>query len=189
MSQTVLTYMLQTHFHTHAIDKNCKSIKKSFNFLTFLSPPSASTDDYQRYVNASRNTEVELLLDQPAEKRSALKKDIFTKGKQESIDDVASFIGNIMIFARFWIKMTENTPSQPTIIQMMIEIADQISSGEYRAFNDKYIVSNNYMHHTLVSYIFNISSIFICMAKNPLLSVVSISKILSILMKSELQQS
>ena len=167
MSQTVLTYMLQTHFHTHAIDKNYESIKKSFNFLTFLSPPSTSTDDYQKYVNASRNTEVELLLDQPAEKRSALKKDIFTKGKQESIDDVVSFIGNIVIFARFWIKMTENTPSQPTIIQMMTEIADQISTGEYRAFNDKYIVSNNYMPHTIVTYIFNISSIFVRMAKNP----------------------
>ena len=70
-----------------------------------------------------------------------------------------------MIFARFWIKMTKSTPSQPTSIQMMTEIADQISSGEYRSFNDKYIVSNNYIPHTLVSYIFNISSIFIHMAK------------------------
>ena len=167
MSQTVLTYMLQTHIHSHAIDKNYESIKKSFNLLTFLPPPSASTDDYQRYINASRNTEVELLLEQPAEKRSALKKDIFTKGKQDTIDDVVSFIGNIIIFARFWMKMSENSTTQPTIIQMITEIADLISTGEYRSFNDKYIVTNKYMPHTLVSYIFNISSVFIRMAKNP----------------------
>ena len=93
-----------------------------------------------------------------------------------------------MIFAHFWIKMSENTPSQPTIIQMMIEIADQISSGEYRAFKDKYIVSNNYMPHTLVTYIFNISLVFIRMAKNPMSLVVLKLRITSICMRFDLLQ-
>ena len=39
LSQTVLTYMLQTHFHLHAIDKNHDSWKKSFNLLSFSPSP------------------------------------------------------------------------------------------------------------------------------------------------------
>ena len=74
LSQTVITYMLQTHFFLHAIDKNHDSLKKSSNFLSFLPPPSSSNDDYSKYMNATRNVEVELLLDQPQEKRSAIKK-------------------------------------------------------------------------------------------------------------------
>ena len=116
LSQTVLTYMLQTHFHLHAIDKNHDSLKKSFNFLSFLPPPSSTNDDYTKYMNASRNVEVELLLDQPQEKRSAVKKDVFTKGRQESIDDVVTFVANILVFARFWIKMSDNTSSSYTML-------------------------------------------------------------------------
>ena len=111
LSQTVLTYMLQTHFHLHAIDKNHDSLKKSFNWLSFLPPPSSSNDDYSKYMNASRNAEVEQLLDQPQEKRSAIKKDVFTKGRQDNIDDVLTFVANILVFARFWVKMSDNTSS------------------------------------------------------------------------------
>ena len=67
-------------------------------------------------MNASRNVEVELLLDQPQEKRSAVKKDVFTKGRQESIDDVVTFVANILVFARFWIKMSDNTSSSYTML-------------------------------------------------------------------------
>ena len=61
----------------------------------------------------------------------------------------------------------EDTNDMPYIIQMLIEIADFLSSTEYMAFDSKYKTSIKYMPHTLVSYIFNIFSIFIKMAKNP----------------------
>ena len=111
LSQTVLTYMLETHFHLHAIDKPRDFRKKTFNFLSFLPPPSSPNDDYSRYMNASRNIEVELFPDQLQEKRSTIKKDVFTKRRQQSIDDVVAFVANILIFARFWIKILDNTSS------------------------------------------------------------------------------
>ena len=50
---------------------------------------------------------------------------------------------------------------------MYIEIADLISTADYRAFNDKFISTKRYMPHTIISYLLNIASIFTRMAKNP----------------------
>ena len=50
---------------------------------------------------------------------------------------------------------------------MYTEVADLISTSDYRAFNEKFIATKRYMPHTIVSYLFNIGSIFTRMAKNP----------------------
>ena len=73
-----------------------------------------------------------------------------------------------MVFARFWVKMDANDDtSQPLIIQMLVEIVDLLSSPEYRALDDKLKDETIFMTHTLISYIFNMFSIFVKMAKNP----------------------
>ena len=165
LSQTLITYALQAHYHSGSIDKNMESLKKSFNVLTLLAPPHNESNEYSGYINSSRDVEVDRLLDQPAEKRSSIRKEIFLKGRQESLEDVITFIANITVFARFWIKMNDDT--QPLMIQLLTEIADFLSSAEYKVFHDKFKKCKVYMPHTLISYIFNIVSIFIKMAKTP----------------------
>ena len=59
LSQTVLTYFLQAHCHSNSIDKSVDSIKKSFNILALLAPPSDLNDDYNKYMTSSRVNEVE----------------------------------------------------------------------------------------------------------------------------------
>ena len=87
------------------------------------------------------------MLDHPSEKRASVKKDVFIKGRQETIDDVVSFIANIIIYARFWVQMSPiNTDDQPYIIQLLVEIADYISSAEYVSFNEKYKKSTPLCH-------------------------------------------
>ena len=110
---------------------------------------------------------MERLLDQPAEKRSSIRKEIFIKGRQETLDDVIAFIANIVVYARFWIKMEDDTSIQPMLIQLISEVADFLSSSEYKSFHDKFKGSKVFMLHTLIAYIFNIASIFIKMAKTP----------------------
>ena len=53
---------------------------------------------------------------------------------------------------------------QPYIIQMIIEVADFLLSAEYIVFNDKFKKSEEFIPHTLITYIFNIISTFIKMA-------------------------
>ena len=73
----MITYLLQANYHSGAIDVNMDSLKKSFNILTLLDPQKTSTDEYNGYVNSSKNIEIDKLLDQPAEKRSGIRKDVF----------------------------------------------------------------------------------------------------------------
>ena len=168
LSHTVITYLLQAHYHSGAIDTNMDSLKKSFSILTLLAPQNTSTEEYNGYVNSSKNIEIDKLLDQPAEKMSRIRKDVFLKGKQEALDDCITFIANIMVFARFWVKIDANDDtSQPLIIQMLVEIVDLLSSPEYRALDEKLKDETIFMTHTLISYIFNMFSVFVKMAKNP----------------------
>ena len=97
-----------------------------------------------------------------------MRKDIFIKGRQNSIEDVITFIANIQVYSRFWVKITANDLSNyPCVIQMFIDIADFLSSSKYTKFNNKYRLEAPHMYHTLVCYIFNIFSTFVKMAKNP----------------------
>ena len=166
LSQTVLLYIIKTIFHQGSIDKNVESIKKSFNVLALLPPPTKASDEYDRYINSSKNHELEEALEQPSEKRSAVKKEIFVKGKQESLQDVITFIANFVTFARYWVKMSDEMTTQPTIIQMIIEIADFLSTSDYERFHESHMKSKPYMPHTLIAYVFNITSIFVKLAKN-----------------------
>lgn len=96
-----------------------------------------------------------------------MKKDVYIKGHQESINDVISFISNIMIFARFWVKISNEDHDMPLVLQMLMEIADMLSASNFLSFYDKHINIAPFISHTLITYVFNIFSIFIKMAKNP----------------------
>ena len=97
-----------------------------------------------------------------------MRKDVFIKGKQNTINDILAFISNIIVYARFRVKIDkEDTNEMPYIIQMLVIITDFLSSIEYVTFDNKYRKNCKYMSHTLVSYMFNIFSIFVKMAKNP----------------------
>ena len=54
------------------------------------------------------------MLDQPEDKRTVRRKDVFMKGKQNTINDVLAFISNIIVFARFWVNIDkEDTHKMP----------------------------------------------------------------------------
>ena len=132
--------------------------------LALLPPPS--NDDYAKYIVASKNNEVEQVLDHPSDKRPSLKKDVFMKGRQNTLEDVTSFLANIITFSRFWIKMTEDSCSQLVVISMLVEIADFISTSDFRNFVERNITVRPYIPHTIITYIFNIVGVFVKMAKN-----------------------
>ena len=53
-----------------------------------------------------------------------------------------------------------DTSDQPYIIELLIYLADVLSSSDYIYFNDKLKECNMYMPYTLVNYILYIFSIF-----------------------------
>ena len=81
LSNMLVTYALQAHYHSGTMDSNDEYFKKSFNILALLAPPRNEYDEYSGYVNSSKNVEGDRMLDQPDEKRVAMRKDVFIKGK------------------------------------------------------------------------------------------------------------
>ena len=119
-------------------------------------------------MNSSRNAEVESLLDQPSEKRTEVKKEVFIKGKQETVDDVLCLISNLFVFTRFWVRMNiDDVKSYPFVPQLLVEVADILSSAKYRDFDGKFGGGHEFMAHTLIAYVFNIFSLFVKTAKTP----------------------
>ena len=168
LSQTLVTYLLQAHVRMGRIDGNIDSIRKSFTILTLLSPHTSHCDEYTSLMNSIRNAEVGSLLDQSSEKRAEVKKEVFIKGKQETVDDVLCLISNLFVFTRFWVRMDiDDTKSYLFILQLLVEVADILSSVEYRDFDGKSGGGHEFMAHTLIAYVFNIFSLFVKTAKTP----------------------
>ena len=168
LSQILVTYLLQAHVHMGSIDGNIDSIRKSFTILTLLSPHTSHCDEYTSLMNSSRNVEVESLLDQHSEKRAEVKKEVFIKGKQETVDDVLCLISNLFVFARFWVRMNiDDTKSYPFVLQLLVEVADILLSAEYRDFFGKFGGGHEFMAHTLIADVFGIFSLFVKAAKTP----------------------
>ena len=59
---------------------------------------------------------------------------------------------------------------------MVLEIADVVSAAEYRKFEDTHKDEVFYTTHTLITYVFNIFSVFIKMAK--ILQLIGNSKLI-----------
>ena len=82
LSSTLITYALQAHYHTEAINKDLKSLKKSFSILALLAPPCDKLHEYKSFINLSKNVVVDRMLDQP-HKRTLMRKDIFIEGRKK----------------------------------------------------------------------------------------------------------
>ena len=166
LSQTLVTYLLQAHVHMGSIDSSIDSMRKSFIILTLLSPHTSHCDEYTSLVNSSRNVEVECLLDKPSEKRAEVEKEVFIKGKQETADDVLCFISNLFVFPRFWVRMDiDDVQLYPFVLQLLVKVANILSSVEYRDFDGKFVGGHEFMAHTLIAYVFTIFSLFVKMVK------------------------
>ena len=110
--------------------------------------------------------EVDQKLDKSAEKRAGMGKQKKTlRGRQETLNNVITFIANITALGRFRVKVKDD--NFPMILNILMDITDLIYSVEYRSFDEKSKGSIIYMAYTLVVYIFNIFAVFVQSAKMP----------------------
>ena len=89
------------------------------------------------------------------------------KGRQETLDDVITLAANIKVFGKFWFKVTEDIyHQQPLVITLMEEIANYISTQDFKYFFEKHHSSTQYIPHIIIVYMFNVFSMFVSTAKN-----------------------
>ena len=159
--------MLQSHYHIGNIDCNMESLKKSFSVLTLLAPPG-NCDEFDQLQNSSANNELEEMLHQPAERRASVSKTVFIKGRQETLDDVIALLANVMILDRFWVTFDGNdTTTYPYVLRQLSELADVLTTSEFRTFAGTMKGACPFLAHTLIVNTFNFFAGFIKLAKNP----------------------
>ena len=88
---------------------------------------------------------------------------------QNLLDDVIAFIANTVCFGRFWVKMLDGDEnSYPFVLQLFIEVADVLPFATYREFDGKFKTrGHEYMANALITYLFNIFSLFATHTKLP----------------------
>ena len=118
-------------------------------------------------MEASKISELDNLLDLPTDRRSKKKSDICIKGKQDTLNDVSHLIANIITFSRFWADCTIDSPDLPAFVNILLELADELSSADYRRYDAKYSQTIKYIPHTLFCHTFNMFSIFAANVKDP----------------------
>ena len=113
--------MLQALYRSGPMDANMGLLKKYFSILTLLPPQTKVIDQYNGYIKSINDIEVDNILDKTSEKRASMRKKLFVKGKQDNIEECVSLIANIMVYARYWVKMDPNIYEyQPLIIQLLV---------------------------------------------------------------------
>ena len=132
-----------------------------FIIFTLLSLPCDSNGESSSIMNLSRNVEVDQMLNQPAEK--AIRKEDDSKEIQAILKDFLVFITNVIVLGRFLLNIKLN--NAPTILNILMDVADFISSIEYNFFDGNYKKSTKFMTHTSVVCIFIIFVVSIKAAK------------------------
>ena len=111
LSETTYKFMLQHYYHADPIDRDNESIKKSFNILSLLPPPLNRDDEYENTSTPAVIPRQTIFLTSHQRNELALRNIFFIRGRQETFEDVISFVRNITVFARFWSKIPANQTS------------------------------------------------------------------------------
>ena len=61
----------------------------------------------------------------------------------------------------------DDIQSYPFVLQLLAEVANILSSVEYRDFDGKFVGGHEFMAHTLIAYVFNNFSLFVKAVKTP----------------------
>ena len=89
-------------------------------------------------------------MDQTVEKRDVARNDVFIKGRKKTLDDFITFLANVMTISKMFTKIDKKySSSQILNVQLLIEIADVVSSAEYKKFDENVRREVVCMTHTI----------------------------------------
>ena len=75
----------------------------------------------------------------------------------------------MLTLGRYWVNIdtTKEKVVYPFALKLLVELADTLSSAEFREFESKFKNMCPFMAHTLISYIFDLFRQFVKLAQNP----------------------
>ena len=120
--------MLVGNFKLNLLTENVFSLKNEINILDFLPPPEQADTNYNAWLLARQKNEREFavqssFLTHCAYRASPIKADIFTGGKQQTLEHVQTVIANfICVLHVIYITDDKDVTTRPLIINHILEI-------------------------------------------------------------------
>ena len=135
LSDTLVALILNCMFHKHLLDQNTDLLNKRVSVLNFLAKPEygQSKDEYKKYISRNNNSEMEGVVDEAVEKRSVKDKTVFTKGRQDTLQDIITALANL-IFVLEFLCNPDDLAETPGILSMLHKVARKITEPDFKEF-------------------------------------------------------
>ena len=135
LSDTLVALILNCMFHKNLLDQNSDLLNKRVSVLNFLAKPEYghSKEEYRKYLARNNDTEMEGIVDEAVEKRSVKDKTVFTKGRQENLQDIITALANL-IFVLEFLCDPDDLAETPEILTMLHKMAKKITEPDFKEF-------------------------------------------------------
>ena len=167
MNNALVNLVALNEYHMKPLDEETSSLNLRISALSFLPPPKAgsSFQKNEDYVSRTKNSEMEYTVGEVAEKRGAIDKKTFTKGRQSSYLDAVATISNMEALYTFQAECHDMN-DKPDIIKMLRSLADVFSGEGFRTFAEKYEYTLPWICHSLVCHLQTLLAAFASVASN-----------------------
>ena len=135
VSDTLVALILNCMFHKHLLDQNTDLLNKRVSVLNFLAKPEygQSKEEYKKFISRNNHSEMEGVVDEAVEKRSVKDKTVFTKGRQETLQDIITALANF-IFVLEFLCNPDDLAETPGILSMLHKMARKITEPDFKEF-------------------------------------------------------
>ena len=166
INRTMVSLLLTGDFRSSPLDEDTEYITQSLSVLSFLPPPKlGENSDYKMYVQRSKETSMEDVVEERPEKCSAYDKKVFTKGRQDTYQDAIATIANLTVFFEFIFDETQSSET-PALILMLKGLGKVLVNPSFRRFAEKNEHTIPWLTHTLVCQVQSVLNRFVDIATN-----------------------
>ena len=165
-NRTMMSLLMIGDYRSTPLDEDVEYLSQTVSVLSFLPPPKKGEDnEYNAYVQKSKNTNMENAIEERAEKCSAYDKKLFTKGRQNTYQDAITTIANLVIFLEFIFDDAQSSEN-PALIVMLKGVAKILVTPAFRNYAEKNESKIPWLTHTLVCQIQSILNRFVDIDSN-----------------------
>ena len=156
INHALIGFFISAIFPTISVNKSTEAMRSTFNMYPWAPPPRQHSSDYLAHLRSTSDNIADHALDQPEHKMAAVQRKTFVGGRQDSLHDVVSTIGNFFAFAKCLVNFDmSDTSTYPLILHRMADFADILQDPSFVLLHDTAILRSPWMPHQLITLLQN----------------------------------
>ena len=136
--------------------------------FAITAPPTSKHPAYNDHIKACNEFAADDIIEQSEHAAVAMRRNAFLGGKQNSLTDVLSCIGNFFLYARTIVDFEMNdVDTYPLVLHRLSEIATIINNSKLRSLIDDSLASTPWIPHQIILFLQNYFESISLVATNP----------------------